>query len=521
VSDQQSHSAQAGVLFLGKVLATAVDLLAPILIVRMLGKIEVGILSALLLIYGTVATFATAGMPATLMYFLPGRSPEERGAIAQKVAQALLLLGTGCALVFLAVAGVMLLAPDLVLNFIADDPAQQSLIDPGQTAGYLALLALYPLTDLPVRMLPNLLVVQGRARAAAGVGIIKAVGAGLALLVPLALKADLWVVVISMTSFAYLYSTVLLFYLKKLFPEKGRADDVTLAGLLKFGIPLGFTDIVSILNASVDRYLILLLFPAAIFAEYHTGGWQVPLITSIAYTVGTVYMPRFAELFKQNSAREALAIWHQTIQKVAILVMPLAMVFIVAAEETMVLLFTEDYIASASVFRLYSILMLGRVAAFGAVIVAAGRPELVLKAAGLSLVANILISVPLALAIGFNGPALGTVIAFIPTVFAYCWCISNATGIPLKEVFPLGTWLKTLALTMVAAAPAIALKIMMPDMHAGLRFVIIAGVLLAVYSVIGTAFKQLTREDWGYLRDWFKLRFLRAGEAEEVEEENA
>jgi O-antigen/teichoic acid export membrane protein len=131
VSDQQSHSVQAGVLFLGKVLATAVDLLAPILIVRLLGKIEVGLLSALLLIYGTVATFATAGMPATVMYFLPGRSPEERGAIAQKVAQALLLLGTGCALVFLAAAGVMLLAPDLVLNFIADDPAQQSLIDPG------------------------------------------------------------------------------------------------------------------------------------------------------------------------------------------------------------------------------------------------------------------------------------------------------------------------------------------------------------------------------------------------------
>ncbi|HIA03838.1 MAG TPA: hypothetical protein EYN66_18355 [Myxococcales bacterium] len=511
MSDQQSHSEQAGVLFLGKILATAVDLLAPIIIVRLLGKIEVGLLSALLLIYGTVATFAAAGMPSTLMYYLPGRTPEERGAIARKVAQGLFILGSGCSVVFITIAGATLLFPDFILKFIADDAAQQSLIDPAQTAGYLALLALYPLADLPTRMLPNLLVVEGRARAAAGVGIIKAIGAGLALLLPLALEADLWIVIASMTTFAYLYSVILLRYLSSLFPKRGHASDITMRQLFKFGIPLGFTDIVGVLNAGVDRYLILAMFPAAIFAEYHTGGWQVPLITSVAYTVGTVYMPRFAKLFKHGKAREALVIWHETIQKVAILVMPLAMVFIVAAEETMVLLFTKEYLASADVFRIYSILMLGRVAAFGVIIVAAGRPGLVLKAALLSLVANIIISVPLTWALGFTGPAWGTLLAFIPTVIAYCWCIGKATDIPLREIFPLWIWTKTLALTLVAAAPAIALKLTLPPMHAGLMLLVIAVTLLTSYAILGTLLKQIHKEDWAYLGDWFKLRFLRQG----------
>ena len=84
---------------------------------------------------------------------------------------------------------------------------------------YLGLLAIYPqIADLPGRMLPNLLIVEQRARAAAGVGIIKAIGSALAALLPIALGAPLWVVVLSIGAFGFLFGAVLLYYIHALYP---------------------------------------------------------------------------------------------------------------------------------------------------------------------------------------------------------------------------------------------------------------------------------------------------------------
>src|SRR5262245_17075305 len=96
-----SHSEQAGILVLGKILATLSEAIVPLVIVRLLGKADVGVLSGLLLVYSTVALVLTSGFPETLTFYLPTRSPPERRAIARKVAQALLLLGAVGGLVLL------------------------------------------------------------------------------------------------------------------------------------------------------------------------------------------------------------------------------------------------------------------------------------------------------------------------------------------------------------------------------------------------------------------------------------
>jgi O-antigen/teichoic acid export membrane protein len=505
----RSYSAQAGILLLGRVLATSFEFLSPLIIVRLLGKAEVGVLSALLLVYSTVAMVVTAGMPDTLMYYLPKRPRGERRIIAWKVATSLFLLGGVASVVFVAMAALTWLVPDSMPGFLGGGD-ENSLIDPAQTAGLLLLLALYPLADLPGRMLTNLLVVEGRARAAAGVGVIKAIGGTVVFVIPLAMGADLSFVIAAVIAWAWVMAAVLVGFLRSVFGPRqaGAETEVSYRGLFRFGIPLGVTDIVAMLNGNVDKYLILLAFPAAVFAEYHAGAWQVPLITSIAYTVGTAYTPRFAELFKDGLSKQAIEIWRETVIKVSLLVAPLAMVFIVAAEETMELLFTADYLRGSNVFRLYAMLMLGRVAAFGAVIVAAGRPEFVLQAALLSLVGNIALSAPLTWLIGFEGPALGTLLAFIPTVIFYCWCIARAGDLRLREIFPLVGWLKVVVTAAVAAVPAVAFKLHV-DWSPGLKLGLIAVIVVGTYSVMGTLTRQISRADWQYVGDWFRLKILK------------
>lgn len=501
----RSHSEQAGILVFGKVLATLSDFIVPLAMVRLLGKVEVGVLGALLLIYSTLALVLTAGLPETLSYFLPTRSLDERRAVAGNVAKALLALGAGAGALMLAAAGLGRIFPGFENALVGEGEASVT----GGSLKYLLVLAFLPLGDLPGRMLPNLLVVEERPRAVAGLGVLKSIGGALAAIVPLALTDEMWVVVLSVTGFGLAYGLLVPFTLSRIYRGTEKVPSpVSVAQIVRFAVPIGLTDITSLLNSQLDRYLIVFFFPAAVFAEYQAGAWQVPMIATIPYAVGAVYTPRFVELFKDRRPDEAIAIWRQSIAKVALIVIPATMVFVVGAEETMELLFTADYVGAASVFRIYSLLTLGRVAAFGTVIVATGQAGFVLQAAAFSFGSNLVLSIPLVMILGFEGPALGTLLAFIPTVGFYCWCIARSSGVPLSRIFPFFGWLRVVALAGVASAPAVAFKLT-TTLPAGASLAIEAALLLATFAAIGTATGLIGREDWSYMRSWVALKILR------------
>jgi len=273
---------------------------------------------------------------------------------------------------------------------------------------------------------------------------------------------------------------------------------------------VSLTDVVSTLNNALDRYLILFWFSAATFAVFQAGAWQIPIVAMIPYAVGTVFAPRYRQLLADGKSAEAIAIWRSSVEKVSLLVVPLTTVFIVGAEETMTLLFTSSYVGAAAVFRLYSVLTLGRVAAFGSLIVAAGCPEYVLWAAVLSFVSNILISVPALWMLGFVGPALGTTLAFIPTAILYTWFIARATRMPIGRVFPIAAYGRILVLASVAGALATLWK-----HHVALSpaaaLISEGAIVLAAFALLGTATGVITRDDWRFLLSWIPEGRTRRG----------
>lgn len=481
----------------GKALATVSEAVVPIVIVRLLGKTEVGVLTAVLVFYSTASLLLSTGFPSALFYFLPTRSPAERGCVARKLALLLTLLG--------ALLGVAMLA----LGTLAES-ANLGLaggIFDVSTLGLITALALYPLGDVPSRMLPNLLVLEERTRAAAAFGIVKATGMAAATLLPILLGASLQWVLLCVGFFGLVQGLLLLLALRWLYPGRWSCrSTVSVRELIKFSIPLGLTDVVSRLNNQLDRYLIGLSFPAARFAEYHAAAFQVPVVGDISYSVGRVYAADFAVLFKQGKARKAMALWRASIHKTSLLVLPTTCVFLIAAEEVIELLFTADYLSAANVFRLYCCLLLGRVATFGSVIIAAGRPRLVVQAALVTILSNVAISVPCLYFFGFVGPALGTALAFIPSAVYYCYCIAMASGLRLRETFPLLGYLKVLATAALAVIPAVLFKVSV-QAPAGLKLAGIAVLVLLSFGVLGTLFRQITSEDWRFARRYLRGRF--------------
>jgi O-antigen/teichoic acid export membrane protein len=150
---------------------------------------------------------------------------------------------------------------------------------------------------------------------------------------------------------------------------------------------------------------------------------------------------------------------------------------------------------------------LGRVAIFGTMIVAAGRPGYVFRASAISLLANVMLSVPLVIWIGFEGPALGTLLAFIPMVASYCWYIAHATGLRTNEIFPLAAYAKLLGTATLAAGAALLFKVSC-DFGPGLMLAGEAVIVLSTFGVFATLFGQIARSDWQFAWNWLRLRGL-------------
>jgi len=497
---QGAHPAQqAGALILGTTLATLSSVLLPLVLVRLMGKADIAELMALVLIYDMVALIATAGFAQVLMYHLPGRSEAEARAVAARIGW--IMAGLGC-LGALIVAGVGVFGDQLPGALSHHAGARLSLRP-------LLILAPSLVFDLPSRVVPALLITRGRAAEASALGVIRTIVSTVTTLVPVALGYSISTVVIWYSVTRCCFGFSMPWALRLTFPNTARVPSpVKVRELFRFALPLGTTDVVSLLNQQVDRWLILLSFPAAAFADYQAGAWQVPVLGTIAYSVGDAYMPSLVQKFGSGEPRAAIEIWRGTIGKVSLVVVPITVGFMVGARELMSLLFTDAYVSAAIIFQLYSIMTLGRVATFGSVIIAAGRPRYMLQAAIFSLVANVMLCVPLTLSFGFIGPALGTSLAFIPMVMFYIWSIARATGLRTREIFPAADYFRVLALSGAAGGVAYLLKNTLGGSR-GLRLAVAVLGTTLLFAVCGSLLGIISKADWRFARNWTRLKLAR------------
>lgn len=477
-----SAARQAAILLAGKVLGTISEALVPLMIVRLWGKAEVGHVASAQLTYFALTTILQAGFPEAATYFLPGRTAPERRAVAAQLARILLGVGVLAATLLVLISGVS------ALSLGGSDWAKGATLLP-----WFALLAL---ADLPSRMVTNVLVVEGRAATTAALGVFRATGVAVATLVPALSGWSPEGVVASTCAFGIGFAGLSLWVVRRHFRDAApQPSPVANREVLRFAVPLGLTEVASITNAQLDRYLVLGWFTAETFAEYHAGAWQVPLIGSIPHIIGVAFTPQFVVWFGQGMRAEVLAAWRQLAVRTAVLVTPLSAVFIVGAEETMTLLFTDAYSDSATVFRLFSVFMMLRVATFGNLLLAAGRTGLITRASFLAVASNALITVPCVAFFGPAGAALGTTLAFLPTATYYCYGIAEITGVRLRAVYPLLGHARVILLVAVSSAPALAVKAWVP-FGPGPLLALEATALLTTYAILATAVGYITPEDW-------------------------
>ncbi|MBN1774179.1 MAG: oligosaccharide flippase family protein, partial [Deltaproteobacteria bacterium] len=342
---------KAGLIFFGRLVQGIGQLVMGAILVHILDKESFAVLAFLLLLYATVSTLVVMAMPENVLFFLPRQTPAERKATAWQVFRILGVMGL--------IAGTIILGCQLFSDAVFADVRR--------AAEYSPFMAAYALFDVPALMLANLLIAEEHHRWASWVSILQTIGQVLAVLVPCLLGLPLWMPFAWLLGYGVIHFAALLAVLFVLYRRvPSTPSHVSLREHASFALPLGLSSIMGQVTRQFDKYVVLYVIGVMSFADYSVGAWELPLVTVLPYSIGAAIVPVLVRLFKEHRPAEALAAWKSTIPKTSLLVLPIAVVFLICADDFIVLVFGSQYVNAVTPLRLYTIILFQRVVEYGA-----------------------------------------------------------------------------------------------------------------------------------------------------------
>ncbi len=471
---------KAGIIVLSRTITVIVQMTSMVVLTRILTKEDFGLLTFLLMLYTSVITVAHLGLPESIFYFFEKVAPDARKNFALLTGRTLFRLSLGASLFLLA------------FNFIAPYWGFE-------TRGLVLPLILLVLLELPTLPMPNILIAIDRAKQAAWLNVISSIIQFAVLTVPAILNQPLRIIVFALLGYGVLRFYLSAFLFLKNFPGRGEALPRGMVGeQLRYSIPVGIAQIIWGINRQIDKYIVAAFLPVTVYAVYVVGSWEIPIIPTIAYSVASVMMPSLVNHFLNREKPEMLALWRQAIRKVSILVLPLTVMLLLVAEEFIAVLFSKSYIDAALPFRIYTLILLHRVAAYTSLLKAIDETRTITISAVLLLGSNIVLSIPLVMVMGIAGPPTATLLANLISWIYILTRIRKSLSIEFREVFPFGFYGKTLAVAVLSAVPvyllgnAIETPLLIALVWKSLAY-------LGLYALTATLLGIVKKEDWRFI----------------------
>ncbi len=485
-----SISQKASIIVISRAITIASQMASIIFLTRLLSKETFGLLSFLLLAYGTVTTLSQLGLPESIFYFFERVAVSAKKNLALLTSKTLFIIGIGASSIF------------VLLNYLAPTFGFE-------VQGLFYPLILLLLLDLPITPLPNVLIAIDRTKAAAWFNIISGVLQFSALVIPVLLGFSLKLIVFCLVIYGAIRFVIGTFLFFRFFPgESSELPEGMLKSQFQYSIPLGISQILWGLNRQIDKYIVAAFLPVAVYAEYTVGSWEIPFIPAIAYSVASVMMPKLVSFNLEGKTTALLDLWDRSIRKVAVIVLPLVILFLIIAEEFIAILFSENYIAAVVPFRIYTLIILQRVAAYSSMLKALGETKVIIYSAIYMVVINLTLSIPFVIWWGVAGPPLATLLANIFTWGYALRKISKALNVPVRKVFPFGFYLKTLGIAGVTGIGVWLLKENLA-MSYQLKLLVSVPIFLVGYALLAFFTNVMSKEDWKQLARSIGIRSVR------------
>jgi len=422
---------------------------------------EYGTYSQIMLVTNLVTAILMMGLPNSLNFFLArAETLEEKNRFVSFY----YTINTGLSLVVGAI--LVLMTPVMELYF------KNSLL-----SSFLYFIAVYPWTKIIMSSVENLLVVFHKAKLLI---FYRIANSGMTVLVILFVQWMDWsfrhylflflLVEIVFTLLTYVFAMLNTGKLHFCFNRE------LLIKVLKFSLPLGIATAMGTLRMEMDKLFIGFVMDTEKLALYTNAAKELP-VTMISASFTAVLLPHIARLQKDNKTEEGVKLWNDVTVLSFIINSMIACGLFVFSKEAVLFLYSEKYYDATSVFAIYSLTYIIRCTYFGMILNTGGHTKLILKSSMLSLVVNAILNVTLYYTVGFDGPALATVISTLAGAFYLLHHTSRITGIKYSRIFP---WKKCGQILVVNCCLGVAfwlVREVLPDTSQGLQ--IVRAILLA------------------------------------------
>lgn len=481
---------KAIIVVIGNLVSGLGKIILSIILVRLIAKADYGSYRQAMMLYATFGMIFLFGIPQSIYYFIPQLSKEDQKRLSAQSFIYLFFFGSLLTIAFYFLSG-------NIAEWFNNDAL----------TSYIKIFSPYFLFMLPTQAIIPLLISINRHKAAAITSIIFMMVSIVSVLLPLFIGFGLAEIFISMVAFAFIQILVVILYTAKLLQGfVWKWNSVFLKRQFAYAYPIGLSQVVGIISRALDKYIISFAFMPERFATYEIGAKEIPLVNILPYSISNVLQPKLVEYYQKGDLDTFIKLWHASIRKVSLIMLPIFVFLFITAQELMVFLYTSNYIGSVLIFRIYLCLLPLRVTAYGPILMAAGRPKFVFLATCIGLGLNLCLSIGLLQLIGFVGPAIATVITQCFVIILYLKKISQILHLHFWEIFPFKPFLQIFSIAALCGFfiyPIIWLR------YAPIIVLFIgAGAFIFIYGLLLRALKILKKEDISVLKRWITLGIL-------------
>ena len=474
-------SSKAAIIAFGAGIAQVITVLSTVILARILTPADLGTYKQIFLLYSISAPIFITGIPASIYYFLVRlKKEEEKRLFVARSISLLFILGL---LLGIFVSLSSLWAPKLIRN--------------PQLTAPLVVFGIYAFANVSEQFLQPILVLYNRLKMLLVYPLAKGfLIFSFTIASALIFNKNLLLIILAVSLVSLLLPIFAIVYTKNLLSLKSlmKIDRKNYKAQLSYGIPLALTSVVGIIAWEFDKLVVSINFPPELYAVYVLGATEIPFVGLIRSSVTQVVLPEMSKAHSEDRIKDLVSIWHNSIRKLSLLIVPIFFVAMVFSKEIITILYSEKFSASVPYFRIYLLLLIVRVASYGIILQAIGKTRENLKGSLAFLTVNAVLNPVLVVTIGLIGPAIATVVSTFTNVIYYIFVIKKFMAFSLRDIFPWWVVGKTFLISASAGIVFIPFVLYsnLPDIYQVVFATLLYGF---VYFFVSSKFGLLTDAD--------------------------
>ena len=411
------------------------------------------------------------GIPETMYFFLPRLTVEERPRF---MGQTMLLLGiSGCAAALIMWFGAPAIAeiqgnPDIVYN--------------------LRLFGIYGAFLVCTVAVDPIFIIFKRVKYLFVLSSLHGVFFMVLTMWQFFFGAPAWIIFYAMAVFGVFKFVLALYMIYKIRSEIGSirflGGKSTLLLQLSYALPVALSKTTDIISTWLDKFVVSIFFGPEVLGYFYVGAIEIPLIGVLLSSVYSIASPVLNKFHHEDNIAGFVAFVNKTLKFTTKIIWPLFLYLMIYADHIIPLVFKSDFEASVAPFRIYLIMMPVRIALYGVIVLALGKPRIVFLGAFGTMLLNLVLNLVLVHKIGFLGPAVATVITtYLHVIFLVIY-ILLITRVSVRELIPFRDFIYIgLSCILAALISFLMTRMVGNDLSAVISSLII---FFGAYIIIGT-----------------------------------